>query len=113
MFLPDPQDVPDPVHRVGAAAAVAGGVLLHRWRTSSTTPVIPQVARLGALLRRWRSEVLGYFATDGASNGGTEAATGSSNSTAASPAARATARTNRLRMLLIAGGLPNLSNAHP
>ena len=37
---------------------------------------IPEVARLGATLHRWRREFLGYFDTDGASNGGTEAVNG-------------------------------------
>lgn len=34
---------------------------------------VPEVARLGRTLRAWRSQVLAYFATDGLSNGGTEA----------------------------------------
>jgi len=34
---------------------------------------IPEVARLGPTLRAWRAQVLAYFATDGLSNGGTEA----------------------------------------
>ena len=33
----------------------------------------PEVARLGRTLRAWRDELLAYFATDGASNGPTEA----------------------------------------
>ena len=37
---------------------------------------IPEVARLGKTLTQWRSEFLGYFDTDGANNGGTEAMNG-------------------------------------
>ncbi|WP_374109470.1 transposase [Actinotalea sp. K2] len=40
--------------------------------TLHTCP-IPEVARLGRALRAWRTQVLAYFETDGASNGGTEA----------------------------------------
>ena len=41
-------------------------------KTFPTCP-IPEVARLGRTLRAWRPQVLAYFATDGVSNGGTEA----------------------------------------
>ncbi|WP_249933914.1 ISL3 family transposase [Kocuria sp. 2SI] len=34
---------------------------------------IPEIARLGRTLRKWKTAVLAYFDTDGASNGGTEA----------------------------------------
>lgn len=34
---------------------------------------IPEVARLGRTLRSWQQQVLAYFTTNGASNGGTEA----------------------------------------
>lgn len=37
---------------------------------------IPEVKRLGKTLRRWREEILAYFATGGVSNGGTEAING-------------------------------------
>jgi transposase len=40
---------------------------------SFPTCPIPEVARLGRTLRAWRIQVLAYFATDGVSNGGTEA----------------------------------------
>lgn len=43
--------------------------------TLHTCP-IPEVARLGKTLRRWREEILAYFATGGVSNGGTEAING-------------------------------------
>ena len=60
--------------------------------TFHTCP-IPEIARLGRTLRRWRAAFLAYFTTERSSNGGTEAGTGSSNCTAASPAASATATT--------------------
>jgi len=34
---------------------------------------IPEIARLGRTLHRWKKEFLGYFTTDRANNGGTEA----------------------------------------
>lgn len=37
---------------------------------------IPEIARLGKTLRRWRTAFLAYFDTDGASNGGTKAING-------------------------------------
>jgi len=43
--------------------------------TLHTCP-IPEVKRLGKTLRRWRDEILAYFATGGVSNGGTEAVNG-------------------------------------
>lgn len=44
----------------------------HLLEVLHTCPV-PQLARLGRTLRAWREELLAYFATDGASNGPTEA----------------------------------------
>ena len=66
---------------------------------------IPEIARLGRTLRKWKDALDAYFDTDGASNGPTEAINGIIE------LGRRTARgyrnpTNyRLRMLLIAGGL--------
>lgn len=37
---------------------------------------IPEIARLGRTLRRWRSAFLAYFTTARANNGGTEATNG-------------------------------------
>jgi transposase len=34
---------------------------------------IPEIARLGRTLNQWRDAFLGYFTTNGANNGGTEA----------------------------------------
>ncbi|WP_417281920.1 ISL3 family transposase [Brevibacterium otitidis] len=66
---------------------------------------IPEIARLGRTLRKWKTTILAYFDTDGASNGGTEAVNGLIE------LGRRTARRFRnfehyqLRMLLIGGGL--------
>src|SRR5262245_19218774 len=40
--------------------------------TFHTCP-IPEIARLGRTLRRWRDPILAHFATGGVNNGGTEA----------------------------------------
>ena len=72
---------------------------------SFPTCPIPEIARLGRTLNRWRDAFLGYFTTGGASNGGTEAINGLIE------LARRVARgfrnpdNYRLRMLLIGGGL--------
>lgn len=66
---------------------------------------IPEIARLGRTLNKWRSPFLGYFTTTGANNGGAEAINGLIE------LARRVARgfrnpeNYRLRMLLIGGGL--------
>ena len=66
---------------------------------------IPEIARLGRTLRKWKDAFLAYFDTGGASNGPTEAINGIIE------LGRRTARGYRnptnyqLRMLLIAGGL--------
>ena len=66
---------------------------------------IPEIARLGRTLRKWKDAFLAYFDTGGASNGPTEAIHGIIE------LGRRTARGYRnptnyqLRMLLIAGGL--------
>nr|WP_255316839.1 ISL3 family transposase [Nesterenkonia sp. Act20] len=66
---------------------------------------VPEIARLGRTLRRWRDAFLAYFTTDWANNGGTEAVNGLIE------LARRVARgfrnreNYRLRMLLIGGGL--------
>ena len=72
---------------------------------SFTTCPIPEIARLGRTLNQWRDAFLGYFATGGSNNGGTEAVNGLIE------LARRVARgfrdpdNYRLRMLLIGGGL--------
>ena len=66
---------------------------------------IPEIARLGRTLRKWKDTLDAYFDTDGASNGPTEAINGIIE------LGRRTARgyrnptNHQLRILLIAGGL--------
>ncbi len=50
-----------------------GRKIAERVIDSFPTCPIPEVARLGRTLRAWKQQVLAYFATNGVSNGGTEA----------------------------------------
>jgi len=93
-------------HAAGRAIAETIVATLH------TCP-IPEVARLGATLRRWRSEFLGYSDTDGASNGGTEAVNGLIEIHRRIARGLRNQDNYRLRMLLIAGGLPIPTHARP
>ena len=70
----------------------AGRRLAETVLTSLPTCPIPEVARLGRTLKRWREAFLGYFDTNGASNGGTEAVNGLIELHRAGPAAFATAK---------------------
>ena len=54
----------------------AGRAIAEKILDSFTSCPIPEVARLGRTLKQWRSEFLGYFDTNGANNGGTEAING-------------------------------------
>ena len=72
--------------------------------TSASCP-IPEVARLGKTLTQWRSEFLGYFETNGASNGGTEAINGLIELHRRIARGFNNRDNYRLRMLLIEGGL--------
>ena len=80
--------------------------LVERLRTCP----IPEIARLGRTLRKWKDAHLAYFDTAGASNGPTEAVNGIIER------GRRTARGYRgptnyqLRMLLIAGGLDTFTH---
>ena len=88
------QDTPDQGQRLAA----------HLIESLPACP-IPEIARLGRTLRKWKDAFLAYFDTDGASNGPTEAINGIIE------LGRRTARGYRNptnyqhRMLLIAGGL--------
>ena len=96
------QDLRDVFHQPTPAR---GRQLAERLIASLPSCPIPEIARLGKTLRRWRTAFLAYFDTDGASNGGTEAVNGLIE------LGRRTARGfrnfehYRLRMLLITGGL--------
>ncbi|GIG39546.1 ISL3 family transposase [Cellulomonas phragmiteti] len=66
---------------------------------------IPEVARLGRTLRRWRQAFLAYFTTDRANNGGTEAINGIIELHRRLARGYHNFENYRLRMLLAAGGL--------
>ena len=66
---------------------------------------VPEIARLGKTLRRWRTALLAYFDTGGASNGGTEAINGIIELGRRIARGFRNFEHYRLRMLLITGGL--------
>lgn len=66
---------------------------------------IPEIARLGRTLRRWRSAFLAYFTTGRSSNGGTEAVNGIIELHRRLARGYRNRHNYRLRMLLAAGGL--------
>lgn len=66
---------------------------------------IPEVARLGRTLRRWREAFLAYFDTNRANNGGTEAVNGIIELHRRLARGYRNRDNYRLRMLLAAGGL--------
>jgi transposase len=67
------QQVRDCYHQGSHAA---GRAIAEKVLASFTSCPIPEVKRLGKTLNQWRREFLGYFDTDGANNGGTEAVNG-------------------------------------
>lgn len=72
--------------------------------TFHTCP-IPEIARLGPTLRRWRVAFLAYFTTKRANNGGTEAINRIIELHRRLARGYRNRRNYRLRMLLAAGGL--------
>ena len=72
--------------------------------TFHTCP-IPEIARLGRTLRRWRDAFLAYFTTGRSSNGGTEAVNGIIELHRRLARGYRNRHNYRLRMLLAAGGL--------
>lgn len=70
-----------------------------------TSCPIPEVARLGRTLRRWKDAFLAYFTTDRSSNGGTEAVNGIIELHRRLARGYRNFTNYRLRMLLVAGGL--------
>lgn len=56
-----------------ATKGAAGRAIAEKVIASFPSCPITEVARLGRTLRQWRQQVLAYFATNGVSNGGTEA----------------------------------------
>ncbi|MFI7744933.1 transposase [Kocuria sp. HR5S1] len=65
---------------------------------------IPEIARLGRTLRRWRAAILAYFDTAGASNGPTEAINGVIETMRRVARGFRNFDNYRLRALLAAGG---------
>ena len=84
----------------------AGRAIAEQVLASFTSCPVPEVARLGKTLTQWRTEFLGYFDTGGASNGGTEAINGLIELHRRIARGFRNLDNYRLRMLLIAGGLP-------
>jgi len=66
---------------------------------------IPEIARLGRTLRKWKDAFLAYFDTAGASNGRTEAINGIIELGRRIARGYRNPTNYQLRMLLIAGGL--------
>ena len=66
---------------------------------------IPEIARLGRTLRKWKDAFLAYFDTGGASNGPTEAINGIIELGRRIARGYRNPTNYRLRMFLIAGGL--------
>ena len=97
-------------NRSGAAyhqdSHAAGRTIAEKILDTFASCPIPEVARLGRTLRQWRSEFLGYFDTDGACNGGTEAINGLIELHRRIARGFRNRDNYRLRMLLIGGGLP-------
>ena len=67
---------------------------------------IPEIARLGRTLCKWKDAFLAYWTTDRSNNGGTEAINGLIELHRRLARGYRNRETYRLRMLLIAGGLP-------
>ena len=83
----------------------AGRRLAVKIITSFPSCPIPEIARLGRTLKKWRREFLAYFETAGASNGGTEAVNGLIELHRRIARGFRNRHNYRLRMLLIGGGL--------
>ena len=84
----------------------AGGrAIAEKILNSFTSCPIPEVARLGRTLKQWREAFLGYFTTEGANNGGTEAMNGLIELHRRVARGFRNRENYRLRMLLIGGGL--------
>lgn len=104
------QQVRDCYHQ---ASHADGRAIAEKVLASVITCPIPEVKRLGKTLTTWRAEFLGYFDTAGASNGGTEAVNGLIELHRRIARGFRNRDNYRLRMLLIGGGLPSLTHAHP
>jgi len=83
----------------------AGRAIAEKILASFASCPIREVARLGKTLTQWREPFLAYFATGGASNGGTEAVNGLIELHRRVARGFRNRDNYRLRMLLIGGGL--------
>ena len=86
-------------------SAAAGRALATKIIDSFPSCPIPEIARLGRTLKRWKAEFLAYFNTGGANNGGTEAVNGLIELHRRIARGFRNWDHYRLRMLLIGGGL--------
>ena len=102
------QKKPDLIEGIPLAPAVTQGVLLDAaTHLIESLPAcsIPEIARLGRTLRKWKDALDAYFDTGGASNGPTEAINGIIELGRRAARGYRNPTNYRLRMLLIAGGL--------
>jgi transposase len=74
---------------------------------------IPEIARLGRTLKRWRAAFLAYFETEGANNGGTEAVNGLIELHRRIARGLRNRHNYRLRMLLIGGAFDKINTSDP
>jgi transposase len=81
-----------------------GRALVAEVLTAFPSCPIPEVARLGRTLKQWKSAILAYFDTNGASNGPTEAINGVIETTRRIARGFRNFTNYRLRCLLAAGG---------
>ena len=88
-----------------SASARVGRRLVAEILAAFPTCPIPEIARLGRALRRWRDAFLAYFTTSRSSNGGTEAINGIIELHRRLARGYRNRENYRLRMLLAAGGL--------
>jgi transposase len=87
-----------------AADAALGRAIAEHVLAAFPSCPIPEIARLGKTLRRWREAFLAYFTTNGASNGPTEAVNGVIETTRRIARGFRNFENYRLRCLLSAGG---------
>lgn len=92
------------VRSVYHARPEKGRQLVTGFLAAFPTCPIPEVARLGRTLRAWKSAILAYFDTMGASNGPTEAVNGVIETTRRIARGFRNFTNYRLRSLLAAGG---------
>lgn len=87
------------------ADLTAGRAMAERILSIFHTCPVPEIARLGRTLRRWKDAFLAYFTTDRSNNGGTEAINGIIELHRRLARGYRNLSNYRLRMLLVAGGL--------